>query len=188
MWPLGPYAVLVAALFVRFVDPERGDVGRSRLPSAAELRPEHLAIVRRHQRVFYLVLLVAPLEWMVRGRPAMPWQLVAAAIFGLGVWGYRSWGRALGESLSPLIAPREPARLVEQGPYRIIRHPMYLAEMAMAFGAPLTLGATLTMILSVVFTMLVMHRIGVEENALQARLPAYAAYAQRTYRLVPYVY
>jgi len=158
------------------------------MPSAAELRPEHLVLVRRHQRVFYLLLLLAPLEWFVRGRPATASQLAAAAMFGLGVWGYRRWGRVLGESLSPLVAPREPATLIERGPYRIIRHPMYLAELAMAFGAPLTLGATLTLMVSVVFAVLVIRRIVVEEEALRARLPNYAVYAQRTYRLVPYVY
>ncbi len=114
--------------------------------------------------------------------------MAAAVIFGLGVWGYRRWGRALGEGLSPLVAPREPAQLIERGPYRIIRHPMYLAELAMAFAAPLTLGAMLTVVLSVVFALLVLQRIVIEEATLRARLPAYEAYAQRTYRLIPYVY
>lgn len=182
------YLALVAALFVRFVDPEGPHAHGGRVPTAAELRPEHLALVRWHHRVFYLLLAMAPLEWLWRGRPASWGQGVAAVVFALGVFGYRRAGRTLGDVLSPLIAPREPATLVTHGAFRRVRHPMYRAEIAMAFGAPLTLGASLGLLLGLIFSWGVLRRIGVEEAVLAERLPAYRDYAQRTKRLVPYVY
>ena len=39
-----------------------------------------------------------------------------------------------------------------------------------------------------VFASVVLRRIVIEERALRLRLPEYAAYAARTYRLIPYVY
>jgi protein-S-isoprenylcysteine O-methyltransferase Ste14 len=144
--------------------------------------------VRRHHRVFYAVLLASLVEWLARGRPAQAWQLVGVALFALGVAGYRRAGRALGDQLSPLVRPREPARLVDAGPYRRVRHPMYRAELAMAFGAPLVLAACYTLALSIVFLGLVLHRIGVEEQALAVDTPDFPAYAARTKRLVPHVY
>lgn len=183
MWPLVAYAGLVCALFVRF-----GDAGRPRrhphlVASAADLR-----LVRRQHRVFYTLLLAAPLEWWWRGRPAGAGQLVGVALFLAGVVGYRVAGGALGEQLSPLVAPAEPARLVVHGPYGLLRHPMYTAELAMAGGAPWTLAACWSAVLAAAFAALLLRRISVEERALRGRLPEYDGYAGRTYRLIPYVY
>jgi protein-S-isoprenylcysteine O-methyltransferase Ste14 len=168
---------------VRFVDPET-----VRTPRRLVASPEDLRVVRRHHRVFYALLAAAPLEWWLRGRPAGWSQLLGGALLFAGVVGYRRAGGALGDHLSPLVAPCEPAALVDRGPYRRLRHPMYRAEIAIAFGAPWLLGAPLTVALSVLFTVLVIRRIDIEERLLGARLDDYAGYASRTYRLVPYVY
>ena len=183
MWPLVVYVVLVLALFVRFEDPER-----RRRPMHVEATAEDVRWVRRQHRVFYALLFAAPLEWWWRGRPAAAMQLVGVALFLAGVIGYRVAGGALGDQLSPLIAPRPPERLVDSGPYRRLRHPMYLAELAMAVGAPLTLGSCATLVLSAAFTAIIVRRIGLEERLLRERVPGYTAYAARTYRLIPYVY
>lgn len=171
------------ALFVRFVDPAATRAPRRLVGSAADL-----ALVQRQHRAFYGIVLLAPLEWWWRGCPASEVQLIGLALAVAGVVGYRVAGRSLGDQLGPLVAPAEPAMLVERGPFRRIRHPMYLAELAMAVGLPLLLGAFWTLGLSLVFAAIVVHRIGVEEGALAARLPDYPAYAARTARLVPHVY
>ncbi len=168
---------------MRFVDPEAARAPRRLVGSAADL-----ALVRRQHWAFYALLLAAPIEWWWRGRPASAAQLVGLVLAAAGVAGYRRAGRALGDQLGPLVAPSEPAVLVERGPYRRIRHPMYLAELAMAVGLPLVLGAVGTLALSLVFGAVVLHRIGVEEEALAARLPDYPAYAARTHRLIPHVF
>jgi protein-S-isoprenylcysteine O-methyltransferase Ste14 len=168
---------------VRFVDPEA-----ARAPRHLVASPEDLRLVRRHHRVFYALLLAAPVEWWLRGRPSAWSQLGGAVVLLAGIVGYRRAGGALGEHLSPLVAPCEPAALVDRGPYRRLRHPMYLAELAIAFGVPWLLGARFTLLVSVLFTMLVIRRIDVEERLLGARLAEYGGYAARTYRLVPYVY
>lgn len=182
-WPLAAYAVGVVALFVRFEEPAAPRGHRQLVASDADL-----AMVKRHHAVFYALLLAAPIEWLVRGRPAGALQIVGAIVLLAGVAGYRRAGRALGDQLGPLIAPAEPAVLVERGPYGRLRHPMYLAELAMAFGVPGLLAASWTFVLSGLFAVLVIQRIGVEERALAERLPDYPAYAARTSRLLPHVY
>ncbi len=144
--------------------------------------------MRRHHRVFYAILLAALAEWILRGRPHGMLQLLGAAVFLAGVVGYRNAGRALGEQLSPLVNPREPTLVIETGPYRRVRHPMYRAELAMALGAPLTLGACVTLLLTGVFAALVLYRMGLEERALAARAESYRHYAARTKRLFPRLY
>ena len=147
-----------------------------------------LRIVRFHHRLFYAILLAASVEWVVRGRPGSWVQFAAAGLFLGGIVGYRRAGGALGMQLSPLLAPREPAAMVEDGPYRGLRHPMYLAQLAMAVGAALSMGARVTLVLVLALAVVLVHRIRVEESLLMERLPAYRAYAKRTYRLIPYVY
>ncbi len=182
-WPLAAYLAGVLALFVRIEDPAAPREHRQLVASAADL-----VIVKRHHAVFYAVLMAAPIEWLFQGRPAGVTQIAGALSFAAGVAGYRHAGRALGDQLGPLIAPAEPAVLVERGPYGRLRHPMYLAELAMAFGVPGLLGASWTFVLSGLFAVLVIQRIGVEERALAERLPDYPAYAARTSRLLPHVY
>jgi protein-S-isoprenylcysteine O-methyltransferase Ste14 len=183
MWPLAVYLGLVLALFVRIGDPGRRPRAAHLVASAGDVR-----VVRRQHRVFYALLLAAPVEWWWRGRPAEWIQLLGAALFLAGVVGYRAAGGALGAQLSPLVAPSEPARLVDRGMYARLRHPMYLAELAMAAGAAGTLAARVSAVLALAFAAIVVRRIALEERLLRARLPEYAAYAARTYRMIPYVY
>ena len=173
----------MAALFVRVVDPEATRAHRQLVASEADL-----ALVRRHHVLFYVLAIAAPAEWWLRGMPAAPFQLLGVILAALGVAGYRRAGKMLGDQLGPLVAPVEPARLVVQGCYAGIRHPMYLAEIAMAVGVPLELGAPVTLVLGGCFVLSVLHRIGIEERALAERFPDYAAYASRTSRLIPHVY
>jgi len=94
---------------VRFDYPARGRYDATGLvASVTDVR-----LVRAQHRIFYALLLAAPVEWWWRGRPAAWGQLVGVAIFLAGVVAYRIAGAALGEQLSPLVAPREPARLVD---------------------------------------------------------------------------
>ena len=96
--------------------------------------------------------------------------------------------RALGGALSPFPRPRSDARVVERGPYRVVRHPIYaggtlfLAGFSLAF-SPLALAAAA--LLLVVWGL----KAKVEERFLVDALPGYAQYRRRTrHMLVPFVY
>jgi len=98
--------------------------------------------------------------------------------------------RALGQSrsLTPFPRPLELARLVEGGPYRIVRHPMYSSGLLFFVGFSLAFSPwalLVTAVLAVVWGL----KARVEERFLGPRYDRYAAYCKRTrYRLFPYVY
>jgi protein-S-isoprenylcysteine O-methyltransferase Ste14 len=115
---------------------------------------------------------------------AVPTPLLVAgeALAAVGVVWLLASVLALGRCFG--ILP-EARGLVTRGPYRIVRHPVYLGEIGicagLVIGAPtawnLTCGALL------LGAQLVRMRL--EERALEHEFPAYAAYAAATPRLLP---
>ncbi len=93
--------------------------------------------------------------------------------------------------LSPVVRFQQERghALVSTGPYRYVRHPMYLGIVAFAVGTPLLLGSGYGVLCGAVLVVLVARRAVLEERALSRALPGYAAYmAQVRYRLVPHLW
>jgi protein-S-isoprenylcysteine O-methyltransferase Ste14 len=91
----------------------------------------------------------------------------------------------LGRSFSLMAEAR---RLVTSGPYRLVRHPLYLAEELAIIGISMqffSLSTAFILAVQIVFQLRRMHN---EEAVLAECFPEYAAYRQRTARLLPGVY
>jgi protein-S-isoprenylcysteine O-methyltransferase Ste14 len=94
---------------------------------------------------------------------------------------------ALGNCFSVLPEARG---MVVRGPYRYIRHPVYLGEIGMFAGLTLAafslhgLGLWGAVVL-LAFVLAQFSRMRMEETALTDAFPAYAAYAAETGRLLP---
>jgi protein-S-isoprenylcysteine O-methyltransferase Ste14 len=79
----------------------------------------------------------------------------------------------------------EARRVVTSGPYRLIRHPLYFAEIGAAAAIVLPAPRLWAVLLLPPFIALQMIRAGAEERLLRRALPAYAAYQARTRKLIP---
>jgi protein-S-isoprenylcysteine O-methyltransferase Ste14 len=91
----------------------------------------------------------------------------------------------LGRSVSIMAEAR---KLVTSGPYRVIRHPLYLAEQIAIVGIFLQFmswQAALVLLLHFVFQV---RRMLNEERILTETFPQYREYAARTSRLIPGVW
>jgi protein-S-isoprenylcysteine O-methyltransferase Ste14 len=93
----------------------------------------------------------------------------------------------LGRNFS--VAP-EARVLVTRGVYRVVRHPIYLAESLMIVGALMGDAELIALIGTVVVIGLQIYRVRVEERLLSRAFPtSFAAFTQGTiYRLVPLVW
>jgi protein-S-isoprenylcysteine O-methyltransferase Ste14 len=79
--------------------------------------------------------------------------------------------------------------VVDEGPYGLVRHPGYVGALIAMVGAPLLLDSLWALVPSLLTAALVFLRTHREDTFLQANLPGYPAYCQRTpYRLVPCVW
>ncbi|MEO5722022.1 MAG: isoprenylcysteine carboxylmethyltransferase family protein [Chthoniobacterales bacterium] len=96
----------------------------------------------------------------------------------------------LGRFFTVDVAIAADHQLVEDGPYRYVRHPSYTGALFAFLGFGLTLGNWASVVVMMVPIFLVFtYRIKVEERALVAALgESYVAYRQRTKRLLPFIY
>jgi protein-S-isoprenylcysteine O-methyltransferase Ste14 len=84
------------------------------------------------------------------------------------------------------LQPDRGQSVVQSGPYRIVRHPMYTAIIAFVFGLVLLLGSWLALGFAVLIGALFVIRTRLEDQMLATGLDGYRAYTMRVpYRLVP---
>jgi protein-S-isoprenylcysteine O-methyltransferase Ste14 len=122
--------------------------------------------------VVVVVLVFLPPYWPRQlAFVGIPLAVVGAIVF---IWA----ARTLGKSLTPYPRPRESGELVLRGPYRFVRHPIYVAGFLFFLGVgfssslPATLGA-------LALGALWRRKAAVEEAHLLARFPEYEDYRSR---------
>lgn len=77
-------------------------------------------------------------------------------------------------------------RVVTTGPYRFVRHPGYAGALWTYLATPILFDSLWAFIPSLLLFAVLVLRTSLEDRTLQAELPGYAEYAQRTrYRLFP---
>ncbi len=77
-------------------------------------------------------------------------------------------------------------RVVDTGPYAIIRHPGYVSACILFVGMPQSLGSLWALIPAVLACLLLVVRTILEDRTLRDELTGYEEYAQRVrYRLIP---
>lgn len=124
-----------------------------------------------------LMLLVVVLVFLP---PYWPTRLsfVGVPLALLGAVGFVWAARALGKSMTPYPRPRETGELIEKGPYRYVRHPIYAAGMLFFLGVGLSSSVPAT-IGALALATLWWRKAALEEQHLAARFPEYDDYRRR---------
>lgn len=91
----------------------------------------------------------------------------------------------LGRSFSVMAESRQ---LVTSGPYRFVRHPLYMAEEVALAGVFIQFASVWTALLFAVQITFQLRRMHNEEAVLSTTFPEYDAYQRQTARLIPGVY
>ncbi len=119
----------------------------------------------------------AELAYIVGGLLILAGFLLAAA----GIW-------RLGANLTPLPYPKDQGTLIETGPYRLVRHPIYSGAIFMACGWGLWVHGLLTIGYAIILFAFFDVKSRREEQWLKEKYPDYKAYQKRVRKLIPFVY
>lgn len=138
-----------------------------------------------------------PLLWIVKSVPAFadyplrPAPFLAGTLcLAFGLWLFRRSHADLGTNWSITLQVREQHRLVTEGVYSRIRHPMYTALLLFSAGLALVLPNFVAgPSYGVAMVLLVALRLGPEERMMLEEFgEGYSQYMARTKRLVPGVW
>lgn len=117
----------------------------------------------------------------------LPWWTIylGIALFVVGsVLG--TWTMAVNAFAETTVRIQEGHTVIATGPYRVVRHPMYVGTMLGLPGTALMLGSAWALVPVALIIVLFVWRTACEDRALRAELAGYEDYTRRTrYRLVP---
>jgi protein-S-isoprenylcysteine O-methyltransferase Ste14 len=103
----------------------------------------------------------------------------------IGIWALSVMG--IGNiNISPLAKPG--AVLVTGGPYRLIRHPMYLAVLLVIWPLIIAHFSFLRITAGFILTMDLIIKMLFEEGLLKQQFAEYHAYMRTTKRLIPLIF
>ena len=155
----------------------------------AERRPAQRIIMVGASLAFLSLLAVPALDYRFH------WSSVPVAGIVLGnvlfAIGFLFVGRVYRENTytSATIEIHEGQRVIDTGPYAIVRHPMYSGALLYMLGTPLALGSYWGLLGFVLMLLVIVWRLQDEEAMLARELPGYAEYRQRVrWRLLPGVW
>lgn len=113
------------------------------------------------------------------------WLALEAAGGFLGIWAIVTM--QLGNfNITPDV--RADSVMVSRGPYRWVRHPMYSALLLVSLALLLDTFTWIRLAIVALLAVNLVIKLSYEERLLIDHHPAYADYARRTKRLIPWIY
>lgn len=129
------------------------------------------------------LIVMAVLSLMQQLFPPMAWLALGISAM-VGLWALVA-NRPGNFNIHP--TPRTDGKLVMDGPYRWIRHPMYTAVNLLGLACAMAAGWALAWLLWLVLTLVLLAKALLEERWMAAMHPDYAAYRARTRRFIPFI-
>lgn len=127
------------------------------------------------------------------GQPVLPSsaavKLGGLALSLVGV-GFAIWARLhLGKMWSGTITLKQDHRLIQSGPYALVRHPIYTGMLLAFVGTAIAIGTVQAVITLPLFVVSFLFKLGLEERLMATTFGAeHAAYRARVKRLIPFVW
>ena len=195
-WPrlwffLGFYMITISGLLLWL---KRRDPGllKERMTVRKDVKSWDKTIIRIYSAILFLLLFLASLD-AVRFR----WSRVPAVLSWLAfagillAWVVIFWAFRENAFLSGLVRIQTDRghTVCTTGPYRFVRHPMYLAIILAVVCLPVFLGSLFSLIPAALVAALFVLRTSLEDRTLREELPGFADYAAKTrWKLVPHVW
>lgn len=170
--------------------------------SPSLLRERMASPVQRTQKPWDRVWLALFITAFCGGTAFMSWDAARTGFTAVPAWLQALGGACVALNLlgtwwtfrenafaAPVVKIQEGQKVIDTGPYAIVRHPMYASALLLFIGMPLLLGSRWGLAIAAFLILAIAWRAVHEEQALRAELPGYEDYAARVrYRLMPYMW
>ncbi len=139
-----------------------------------------------------LYFITAGLDRRWQWSPVIPlWITLTALIIGLAGFAFSTWAMVENKFFSAVVRIQQDRghKVVESGPYRLVRHPGYAGGLLAALMFPLITNSLWAFIPVSLNIVVLIMRTDLEDKTLVAELPGYREYTEKTrYRLLPGVW
>ena len=166
------------------------DLLERRVLKRKEKEKEQKSIQKVFSLLFLIGIVIPGFDYRYNWSDVHIYLVIAADLMVL--FGYLVLARVLKENrfASAIIETSREQKVIETGPYRIVRHPMYSGGILMFLFTPIALGSYWALIPFLIGTIIgIVFRIKGEEKYLMANLPGYREYCKKTkYRLIPFIW
>ena len=141
--------------------------------------------------VSWIVVFSVPIVLSKMGTALLPdWMYYIGIAVMLAGIAFRQYAIAvLGRYFSGVLGVQKEQKVVESGPYRLIRHPSYTGVLIFLAGMGLALQSWAAVLVNIaIFAVAYGYRMFVEEKVLISELGNnYVEYMKRTKRVIPYL-
>ena len=136
-----------------------------------------------------IMLAVAGLDAVRHNWSHVPFWVKVLGFFGfIPAYILIFWTMTQNRYLSEVVRIQEERghEVCTTGPYRYVRHPMYVGVIIFVLCLPLALGSFFALFFSLAIIFVFLIRTSLEDETLQTELPGYKEYAEQIrYRLIP---
>jgi protein-S-isoprenylcysteine O-methyltransferase Ste14 len=156
-------------------------------------RKEHIREQKIIMKFFYVavsIVYVLPgldhrFGW---SRPPL-WLTILSQAIVCGGYLMTFWVMKVNRFAASTIQVEPGQRVISNGPYRIVRHPMYLGASVMLLFTPMALGSYYALPAFSLLVPIIVFRLLNEEKVLRQELSGYSEYCLRTrFRVVPFLW
>jgi len=89
-------------------------------------------------------------------------------------------------NITPTVKPN--SELVTSGPYKLIRHPMYIAQIIAIMPLVIEYFSIYRLSVLIILSVTLLIKVQYEEKQLSAQFPDYEIYKLNTWKFIPYIY
>jgi protein-S-isoprenylcysteine O-methyltransferase Ste14 len=186
-----PYSWIFGVAFLAVYTPEFIVVGRSKPAPGDKTDSGSLTlIIVASWLAFPAAFIVASCSRFALLDRRVAWFALGIVILLAGSMLRRYCFRALGRYFTGNVKVQVDQPVIQDGPYRFVRHPAYTGGMLMYLGTGLALTNWLSVLILVVMGAVTYgYRVRVEEEALANSIgPQYVQYMARTKRFIPFLF
>ena len=142
------------------------------------------------QGVLFVLFLIAVFAGeAVSGVPGLVFVWIIGVAVAVAGSALTVWAVVLhGSRLSPFPFPVDGAPVIDSGPYRYVRHPMYSGIVLFTLGVGLGYGKPIVLLSSLTFLVFFVAKSGHEEDMMVTHMDGYREYRSRVpWRIIPYL-